>query len=89
MRILRSYQRPKISYFYFRITNRFEKTSKVLIVIDIFKGGGTLHASYEFLKQHFLEKNIRVATLFCQKSNKKKIDFCVVRTNKEVTAGGQ
>ena len=37
-----------------------------------------------FLKDHFLEENIRVATLFSQKHNKKKIDFCVVRTNKEV-----
>jgi hypoxanthine phosphoribosyltransferase len=60
------------------------KRTKVLLVNDISRGGGTLQAAYDFLKTFFPEGNIITATLFCYKDAATKPRFRVVETDKAV-----
>ncbi len=66
------------------VTAGLLKTHKVLIVIDISRGGETLARCHEFLNKYFHENNIQIAVLFCEKDRDTKIRFFVTKTKYDV-----
>jgi hypoxanthine phosphoribosyltransferase len=66
------------------IPSGLSKSSKVLFVNDITRGGHTLGVASEFLKEHFPDGDIRSATLICSKNANVKPIYYVAMTAKVV-----
>lgn len=66
------------------LTAGLSNQSKVLLVNDISRGGGTLEVANEFLKGFFSEENIKAATLICHQDARTKPHFQVINTDKTV-----
>lgn len=58
--------------------------SNVLLVNDISRGGATLQAAYDLLRQAFPSRCISTATLFCHTDARTKPRFCALMTKKTI-----
>lgn len=56
--------------------------SKVLVVIDVARGGQTLGETYKYLRGHFPAENLRTAALF--KTKKVRVNYFVTETDKQI-----
>jgi hypoxanthine phosphoribosyltransferase len=72
-----------IAWFIGKIQGNIQ-LANVLIVNDIFRGGHTLFAASDFLKQYFPGENIRSATLICDEQANAKPTYYVALTNKTI-----